>query len=324
MVKKKKTKVDKFPDSEKFDFIKTVKGNIKGVVKIEHIEYINQMAIRINKIVIHSYFFIKMYFIYLYDNNISFPLVDEDFIKFVFTIVTVRDEKRGQTSYDKFSPLMKHMTEFFNIYYKPTMNGEIIKYDKLSYSLAYEAIDMVTNINNNIKEHFITHFNKLVNQEFNSRHKKNMIKKLPSKTKLQKDKKKQKHKELNHMLKLIKNDILSNPLQKASDSHNFESDEKKWKWIIEQRNNIIPDKLEFQEGSINYDLKVNPQDYLKSLIYIGKTLEKKNSYKEKADLFNFLPLRTNCILFHNENLGGQNNIICIIIKILTTHKKKKL
>ncbi len=41
---------------------------------------------------------------------------------------------------------MKHITEFFNIYYKPTMNGEIIKYDKLSYSLAYEAIDMVTNI----------------------------------------------------------------------------------------------------------------------------------------------------------------------------------
>ena len=51
---KKKANIDKNPDVEKFDFIKTVKGNINGVVKDEHIEQINQMAIRINKIVIYE------------------------------------------------------------------------------------------------------------------------------------------------------------------------------------------------------------------------------------------------------------------------------
>ena len=39
--------LDKNPDVEKFDFIKTVKGNIKGVVKDEYIRQINDMAIRI-------------------------------------------------------------------------------------------------------------------------------------------------------------------------------------------------------------------------------------------------------------------------------------
>ena len=46
-------------------------------------------------------------------------------------------------------------------------DNEIIYYDKLSYILAYEAIDIEKNINNNIQEHFITHLNQFVNYSFN-------------------------------------------------------------------------------------------------------------------------------------------------------------
>ena len=46
-----------------------------------------------------------------------------------------------------------------------------IYYDKLSYILPYEAIDMITNINNNIQEHFIDHLNKYVNIVFSIKEK---------------------------------------------------------------------------------------------------------------------------------------------------------
>jgi hypothetical protein len=58
--------------------------------------------------------------------------------------------------------------------------------------LAYEAIDMITNINNNIQEHFIDHLNKYVNIVFDVKKQRDEI------TKANKDKelRKQLHKAL--------------------------------------------------------------------------------------------------------------------------------
>jgi hypothetical protein len=59
---------------------------------------------------------------------------------------------------------LRNLTNFYNIYYSLTIdNNEIIYYDKLPYILASEAIDMITNITNNIQELFIDHVNKFVN-----------------------------------------------------------------------------------------------------------------------------------------------------------------
>lgn len=50
---------------------------------------------------------------------------------------------------------LKNLTEFYEEHYKETTDkDEILYYDKLSYILAYEAIDMEKNININIQEHF--------------------------------------------------------------------------------------------------------------------------------------------------------------------------
>ena len=54
---------------------------------------------------------------------------------------------------------LKLLTKFYNEHYKLlTVNDEVIYYDKLNFVLAYEAIDIVKNINVNISEHFIRHF----------------------------------------------------------------------------------------------------------------------------------------------------------------------
>jgi len=65
------------------------------------------------------------------------------------------------------------------IHYSLTItNNEILYYDKLPYILAYEAIDMITNINNNVQEHFIDHLNKYVHIVFDIKAKRNEITKI--------------------------------------------------------------------------------------------------------------------------------------------------
>jgi len=62
---------------------------------------------------------------------------------------------------------LKCLLHFYKThYYKTIFNNETIFYNKLSYILPYEVIDMTTNINNNIQEHFIDHLNKYVNIVF--------------------------------------------------------------------------------------------------------------------------------------------------------------
>ena len=90
--------------------------------------------------------------------------------------------EQGCQKYDK----------FYNENYITTVyDNEIIYYDKLSYILAYEAIDIEKNINNNIQEHFITHLNQFVNYSFNLQEQKDEIKKIKDKE-LRKEKYKEK------------------------------------------------------------------------------------------------------------------------------------
>jgi hypothetical protein len=78
MSKKKKKKDDVIKDEfEKFDFMKTVKNNINNVIKDKSIlPIINDLVIRTNKIVIHSYQFLKLYLLHLYENNKPFPIIN--------------------------------------------------------------------------------------------------------------------------------------------------------------------------------------------------------------------------------------------------------
>lgn len=60
MVLKTKPKVKVKKKEDDYDFMKTVKDNIKNIIKDESTTtIINDLAIKTNKIVIHSYQFIK-------------------------------------------------------------------------------------------------------------------------------------------------------------------------------------------------------------------------------------------------------------------------
>jgi len=289
-MKKTKPKVkQKKKDEDNFDFMKTNKDNLLNIIKDESIlSIINELVLRTNKIVIHSYQFLKLYLLHLYKNNKNFPILDKEFICDIFKVITIRKCGSGGYKEDKMPQQLKELTNFYKEHYESLRTkDDIIYYDKLSYILAYEAIDMITNINNNIQEHFIDHLNKYVNITFNYKDKKEQI------TKKNKDKiiRKELHKNLNEELRRIKNDLISfNPLT---------ADEKYHKWIIEERKNLYHAKTKFDKDSIYYDIKSNTQDYLQTMFYLATKLEKLNEELSEDDkeirLFNVLPLRKNII-----------------------------
>jgi hypothetical protein len=72
------------------------RDNIKNVLKDNNINpIINELVSRINKIVVHSYQFLKLYFIYLFHNNQPFPTLDKEFICDIFKVITKRKCNSG-------------------------------------------------------------------------------------------------------------------------------------------------------------------------------------------------------------------------------------
>ena len=285
-----KAKVKIKNPEDNFDFMKTNKDNIQNTLRDTDtiLPIINDIVNRTNKIVIHSYQFIKLYFSFLYKKKSIFPKIDKQFISDVFKVVTIRTFTQDRNKNVKISEQLKTLTNFYEEHYIDTLhNNEIILSDKLSYILAYEAIDMVTNINNNIHEHFIDHLNKYVNYTFKLKEQSTEI----TKNNPNKIIRKELHKNLYHEFNKIKKDLITF-------GEDFTSDPKYHSWIKRQKLKLFPNKTEFKKNSIHYDLKSNPQDYLISMFYLLDKLEKinKNNIDNKQiRLFNVLPLRSNII-----------------------------
>jgi len=321
-MKKSKPKVkEKKKYEENFDYMKTNKDNIKNVIRDENLlPLINDITIRTNKIVIHSYQFLKLYLLHLYENNQPFPVLDKEYICDIFKVITKRKCNSGGYTEEKMPEQLKTLTYFYKNNYSLTIaNNEVLYYDKLPYILAYEAIDMITNINNNIQEHFIDHLNKYVNITFDIKAKRKEI------TKNNKDKeiRKQLHKALYEEINKVKKDLIT--------FGDFISDIKYHNWVRDQKIKIFPNKTEFQENNIYYELKSNTQYFIYGMFHICNELEKINIDKIKNDekqfrLFNVLPLRTNIIPKNIcidtcgiiQNFMGEN----YDSKLLTTYKKQ--
>jgi len=287
-MKKPKVKENK-NDEDNFDYMKTNKDNIKNVIRDANLlQRINDITIRTNKIVIHSYQFLKLYFLHLYETKQTFPTLDKEYICDIFKVITIRKCNSGGYTDKNMPDQLRTLTNFYKNNYSLTIANEILYYDKLPYILAYEAIDMITNINNNIQEHFINHLNKYVNIIFDVKNKRDEI------TKNNKDKiiRKELHKQLYEEINKVKKDLIT--------FGSFTSDVKYHEWIKTEKCKIFPNKTQFEENNIYYELKSNTQYFLYGMFYVCNELEKINNERIKNNekqirLFNVLPLRTNII-----------------------------
>ena len=160
--KKKKDDFNEFRNNEKSAY-KTFKIPLKTIL-INHKELhpiINHLVYDINDLVIHSYQFIRLYLLYLYNNKQEFPIIDETFILYCIKTLGVRDN-RGKQSANTY--LVEQLEDFYKNEYQPPLNHEKTNLKNTTFLLPYIATQIITCYTNNIQEHFIQHFLRFINK----------------------------------------------------------------------------------------------------------------------------------------------------------------
>ena len=240
---------------------------------------INDAVLRTNYITTKSYFLLRLWVLEKYHSNQGIPLITEDTIK--MSMKSLVKASAGPKA--KRNNLLL-LQEFQKLHTFSLEDGK-----NLSAILDYYTTTMITAIENNIKMNFMDYVKRFVNSYFKSIYKDELQ---------NKDVRKQLYKEL----QLVKNDIINETLL---------SDPKYHSWLNENRYKIVPQEY---DTSYYYDVKVNPQRYLKYMIYMNLQLEEKD-----AKMFQFFPLQTQIIPRHI-----QIDTKSIIELLVDTDKKQYL
>lgn len=170
-MKKKKRKKKK---RKKKKVIKNIKPIVCQKTKLENIilnkptlAKINRVVCDVNKIVISTYQFIKLYLLYLYENNYKFPEFNQKFIETCMKVVTKPSNGRGKPPNKETLKLIKKLHRFYTKHYSKTITDSKLCSSGINIILKYEAIDMLKNYTNNIMFNYIDRLNRSVNITFN-------------------------------------------------------------------------------------------------------------------------------------------------------------
>ena len=277
---------------------KSNKHFLSKIIKNKDIlNIINDSVYRTNNIVFHTYNFLKLYILHLYDNKLELPIINDNFIGIIMNLISTRKTNQGRAPNINTQNILNTLTILYNNNYKEVIIEEdIINNDRLSFILHYEAIDIVKNIKNNIHMHFIKHLTKYIKIKFKFKKTYEIINIIDGKdlknqlyNNIHKDLKKQLYNNIHKEIKNIIEDILN-----VSDN-NYKSDIKYHEWINKKKYKLIPKKEKYKKNSINYDVCANTMDYFKNFIYINKKLEKLSLLDDNIKLFNILPLKKSLI-----------------------------
>ena len=212
---------------------KTFKVPLKSICKEEFLPKIEEVVIKLNELVIHSYQFIRLFILYCYNNNFDFEITEE-FIRQSISILG--DTKiRGIC---KNKELHEKIKWFYLNQYQPLVNHIKPDISNMTHFTASIATQLYTMYSNNALQRFESHFRRFVNET------------VPGTNKEKND---------------FKFTLLSNDHSSRLDINPIY-----YTWYNEHMKNILqglPNK------SIYYDLKVRPLFYLKGMLYMNTILE---------------------------------------------------
>jgi hypothetical protein len=170
---------------------KVIKTRLSNIIKNDKLEIvsdvINDVVNRINKLTIFSYQFIRCYVLYCYENNIAIPVINEEFVTVVFKVLSkekqckdlckdvcgdickgkCKDVCNAYTSAEDYGinkkKILEKLDDFYYKYRKSMNIYEKIDTSHISTPLKYIATEIVTNIKNNIIEHYLDHLDNFIN-----------------------------------------------------------------------------------------------------------------------------------------------------------------
>ena len=224
-------------------------------------------VIRTHRLTIHAYQFLRLWILHKHQQEQAIPHIDHDLVRMVFC--TLKTSYNGPPPTDNQARLLEEFNAFYEKEYKDLGYSEKINGLHLSQILKDATTEIVTAIENNIKNHFFTYLRRFVNSSFAASHQQKIDEiKDPE--------------EQGELVVLLRNELAA--VKKDLINNTLESDLSYHSWIQQHRPHIFP--LNHQ----NSDIKADPQKYLKNMIYMCTILE-----TNKAKMFQWFPLRTSII-----------------------------
>lgn len=268
----KTKKIDKYNNFKTSH--KTIKTSLKSIIKDQCIIPIIEDAVnRMNKLVIHTLQFIKLYYLDQLINHKTIITINNKFINNVMKIIGTRTSS-GRKCNQKIELLKQQLKIFFNESYKQYLYEEDIPYINLNTVMDYEAVAIETMFKNHIMNNFSSYVNTFINGILNVHEKIQHIKDTI------KDGMKQKLeiRQYRSEIRKLKNDIL-NTTDNCDEKYNNIKKNVREKLLLSNINN---------DKSLIYNVHVDPLKFLPTLVFMSMHLENAN---KKA--INCFPLRKN-------------------------------
>ncbi len=252
------------------DKYRTVKCSLNEIFKDKkYYDTLFDATNRTHQLVIHTYQFLRLWILDKHRKNKDIPNITKDTIYMAFKALI--KESSGPKPKGSNLELLNEFNKFYENKYKKLGYDDKIDGVNLSQILNYMKVDIITNIENNIKMNFISYLKRFVNASYKS------IRKIiyDSTEEYPKQLKKELRNDIDKDIFDIKQDLINNTLKSRNIHH---------KWINENRNKILPT---IYDNSYEFDIKNNPQKYLKYMIHMCQIMEEK-----EMKMFQFFPLRT--------------------------------
>ena len=257
---------------------KVTKTSLKSIIKDQKtILDINDIAQRVNQIVIHTYQFLKLFVLTYFKETDEIPPINEEFITNIMKVVSkYKSTKGGRPFGNNGKKQIDLLADFFEKHYEPlTILYDPISYGNLNNILTHEAESIMTCLKNHIQ----VNFERMLNQYINILINRENLKKT------------YKVKDINRRYRNLKTDLFEN-------TSKAEPKDDKLKQIFKDR--IL--KSTVINGSLSDQASSDPLSLLPILIRMSidgeKTLKDRQS-KEDAHLpvktINCFPLRTSII-----------------------------
>ncbi|AYV82100.1 MAG: transposase [Homavirus sp.] len=273
--------------SESTAKLKCIKHSLRKLATNKTFTKINDTVLRVNKIVIDVYNFIKLYVLYKYEQTNNIPKIDQSFILTVFKTVTENSNKSGRKT-TKNIKLLNDLNIFYESHFKQVSSGKLDS-KNLSHIMVYLSIQILTNIKNNI----VLNFSKYI---------KNILRLFYENSNIP-----------------ITNKELNKAVNKIICKKNKKFDYKKnssflpYMFVNYVKTFYTPIK---KSKTLIEDIRNHPLNYLPYMIKINREIEEYNSKltdenKNKLKkLYQVLPLRTNIV---SKYIPIDTTIICDLL-----------
>src|SRR3989338_8096471 len=146
--------------AEESEGFKSRKGILKSVILNENIHLsIHDAVLRMHKMTIFVYQFIKAYYLYCFEQQIDLPIIDKIFVKLVFGIMSITDSTRVCKPTKENQLIIDQLRLFYNTHFRPISISEQISRTQLPQVIDYASTTIKTMIENNIKMHYMKRLN---------------------------------------------------------------------------------------------------------------------------------------------------------------------